>query len=57
MPILQIILAVILPPLAVFLKRGAGTELVIGVVLWLLGWIPGVLYALYIVLNDETAAV
>ena len=57
MPILQIILAVILPPLAVFLKRGAGTELIIGIVLWILGWIPGVLYALYIVLNDEGAAI
>lgn len=57
MPILQIILAVILPPLAVFLKRGAGTELIIGIVLWLLGWIPGTLYALYIVLTDEGAAI
>lgn len=57
MPILQIILAIILPPLAVFLNRGVGTELVIGIVLWLLGWIPGSLYALYIVLTDRGAAV
>ncbi len=57
MPILLIILAVILPPLAVFLKRGAGVDLVIAIVLWLLGWIPGTLYALYVVLTDRGAAV
>ncbi len=56
MPILHIILAILLPPLAVFMKRGAGTELVIGIILWLLGWIPGTLYALYIVLSDRSAA-
>ncbi len=57
MPILQIILAVLLPPLAVFLKRGVGTELLISIVLCIILWVPGILYALYIVLSDQGTAV
>ncbi|WP_420606106.1 YqaE/Pmp3 family membrane protein [Novosphingopyxis sp.] len=56
MPILQIILAVILPPLAVFLKRGVGPELLISIVLCIVFWVPGILYALYIVLSDRGTA-
>jgi uncharacterized membrane protein YqaE (UPF0057 family) len=47
--ILLIILAIILPPLAVFLKKNVGTELIISIVLSLFFYIPGILYALYIV--------
>ncbi|MGJ8640201.1 MAG: YqaE/Pmp3 family membrane protein [Opitutaceae bacterium] len=48
--IVQIILAVLLPPIAVFLKKGAGTPLILSIVLWILGVIPGIAYALYVVL-------
>jgi len=47
--LLLIILAIFLPPLAVFLKKKAGTELIISIVLSLFFYIPGILYALYIV--------
>jgi len=49
--ILLIIIAILLPPLAVFLKSGAGKDLLINVILCILFWIPGVLHALWIVLK------
>ncbi|HCR98106.1 MULTISPECIES: YqaE/Pmp3 family membrane protein [Halomonas] len=39
-------LAVLLPPLALGLTGAGGTRLLIGIVLTLLGWLPGVIYAL-----------
>ena len=39
-------LAVLLPPLAVGLTNGGTKRLIISVVLTLLGWVPGVVYAL-----------
>lgn len=36
MSILEIILAIFVPPVAVFLKKGAGKDLIINLVLWLL---------------------
>jgi uncharacterized membrane protein YqaE (UPF0057 family) len=47
-----VICAIILPPLAVGIKRGVGLPLVISIILSLLFWIPGLIYALYIVLKD-----
>ena len=48
--IVQIILAILLPPLAVFLKSGAGMPLVINIVLCLFFWVPGILHALWVIL-------
>jgi uncharacterized membrane protein YqaE (UPF0057 family) len=47
--IIKIILAVLLPPLAVFLHVGLGTQFWISLILTLLFWIPGVIYALLVV--------
>ncbi|MCP2044960.1 YqaE/Pmp3 family membrane protein [Pontibacter sp. HSC-36F09] len=47
--IIKIILAVLLPPLAVFLHVGIGTQFWISLILTLLFWIPGVIYALLVV--------
>ena len=49
--VLLIIIAILLPPLAVFLKSGAGKDLLINIVLCIMFWIPGVLHALWIVLK------
>jgi len=49
--ILLIIIAILLPPLAVFLKSGAGKDLLINIILCILFWIPGVLHALWVVLK------
>ncbi|KAI2625820.1 hypothetical protein M426DRAFT_316350 [Hypoxylon sp. CI-4A] len=49
--ICKIILAVILPPLGVFLERGCGADFCINVLLTILGYIPGIIHALYIILK------
>ena len=48
-PIVLIIIAILLPPLAVFLKEGAGKNLVINIILCLLFWLPGIVHALWLV--------
>jgi len=45
---LRLVLAILLPPLAVFLQEGTGKRFWIDVVLTFLAWIPGVLYAVYV---------
>lgn len=47
--IVEIILAVLLPPLAVFLHDGIGNTFWISLILTLLFWLPGVIYALLVV--------
>ncbi len=53
MKINRLILTVIIPPLGVFLKRGLGWPFLISIVLTLLAYVPGLVYALFIVLGDE----
>ncbi len=47
--LLLIIAAVFLPPLAVFLNKGVGKDLLINIVLTLLFFIPGSIHALWLV--------
>ncbi|MBE9534261.1 MAG: YqaE/Pmp3 family membrane protein [Proteobacteria bacterium] len=49
--VILIVLAIILPPLAVFLQKGAGKDLVINIVLCLFFYIPGIFHALWVVLK------
>lgn len=49
--IVQIILAILLPPLAVYFKAGTGTPLIISIVLTLLFFLPGQIHALWTVLK------
>ncbi|XP_058191737.1 hydrophobic protein RCI2B-like [Rhododendron vialii] len=44
----EIILAIFLPPLGVFFKYGCKLEFWICLLLTILGFIPGILYALYV---------
>ncbi len=48
MSILNIILAILLPPLAVFLTHGLGSKFLICLLLTFVGWLPGVIYAFYV---------
>ncbi|CDF79279.1 hypothetical protein BN863_15670 [Formosa agariphila KMM 3901] len=48
MSLLTIILSILLPPVAVFLKHGIGTTLLVSILLTLLGWLPGVIHAFYV---------
>ena len=52
MRLLHIILAVILPPLAVFLAAGLGPKFWLNVLLTLLGYIPGLVHAVWITVRD-----
>ncbi|KAJ7636397.1 plasma membrane proteolipid 3 [Roridomyces roridus] len=47
--VIKLIGAIILPPLGVFLERGCGTDLLINILLTLLGYIPGIIHAVYII--------
>ena len=47
--IVQVILAIILPPLAVYLKNGGGKDLIINIVLCFVFYVPAILHALWIV--------
>lgn len=49
--LLLVIIAILLPPLAVFLVEGLETEFWISLLLTLLFYVPGLIYALYIVLT------
>ncbi|WP_027126416.1 YqaE/Pmp3 family membrane protein [Gelidibacter mesophilus] len=45
MSLITIILNILLPPLAVFLKHGIGSAFFISILLTLIGWVPGVIHA------------
>lgn len=49
MDIIRIIAAIFLPPLGVFLQVGLGAQFWINIVLTLLGYIPGIIHAIYII--------
>lgn len=52
MDVLRVIAAVILPPLGVFLQVGFGLHFWLNILLTILGFIPGIIHALYIILRD-----
>ena len=47
--VLKIIVAIFLPPLGVLLEVGLGKHFWINIVLTLLGFIPGIIHAVYII--------
>ncbi|KAI4239631.1 MAG: hypothetical protein LQ349_000241 [Xanthoria aureola] len=49
--ILKIIVAIFLPPVGVLLERGFGSDFCINILLTILGYIPGIIHALYIILK------
>ncbi len=53
MCVLQGIVAFLLPPLAVLWKRGLGSSFLLSIVLTILGYVPGLVYALYVVITDR----
>ncbi|VEP11876.1 conserved hypothetical protein; putative membrane protein [Hyella patelloides LEGE 07179] len=56
MNIIQIVASILLPPLGVFLATGVSSALIINIVLTLLGWIPGVIHALWILSKQSEQA-
>jgi uncharacterized membrane protein YqaE (UPF0057 family) len=53
--IIKIILAIILPPLAAALQVGLSTHFWINIILTILGYIPGLIHALWLVLTNKKA--
>lgn len=47
--IVLIILAIFLPPIAVLLKKGAGKDLIINIVLCFVFFIPAIIHAIWLV--------
>lgn len=53
MNILRIIASVLLPPLGVFLTVGIGSAFWINILLTLLGYIPGIIHAIWVISKRE----
>lgn len=49
MDIIRIIFAIILPPVGVFFQVGLGLHFWINILLTLLGYIPGIVHAIWII--------
>jgi uncharacterized membrane protein YqaE (UPF0057 family) len=47
--ILRILLAILLPPVGVFLQVGLGLHFWLNILLTLLGYIPGIVHAVWII--------
>ncbi len=56
MGIVNIIASILLPPLGVFMNMGISQALVINILLTLLGWLPGVIHALWIISKKSEQA-
>ncbi|MEA3347210.1 MAG: YqaE/Pmp3 family membrane protein [Candidatus Auribacterota bacterium] len=47
--IVLIIISILLPPLAVFLKKGFGKDFFINIILCLIFYVPGIIHAIWVV--------
>ncbi|RDV39104.1 YqaE/Pmp3 family membrane protein [Bradymonadaceae bacterium TMQ3] len=54
MSVLRVIFAVLLPPLGVFLTVGLGGAFWINILLTLLGYIPGIIHAIWVIAKADT---
>ena len=53
MDILRIVLAIILPPLAVFLTIGLAMHFWVNILLTILGVVPGMIHALWVIVKNK----
>ncbi|MDX1457848.1 MAG: YqaE/Pmp3 family membrane protein [Marinobacter sp.] len=49
MDLLRVLIAILLPPLGVFLQEGFGKHFWINIVLTIFGYIPGIVHAVWII--------
>lgn len=52
---LKVILSIFLPPVAAYMQVGTTTHLWVNIVLTILGGVPGIIHALWLVLTDQKA--
>ncbi|WP_136635525.1 YqaE/Pmp3 family membrane protein [Pseudooceanicola onchidii] len=55
MDLLRILVAIFIPPLGVFLQVGLGGAFWLNLLLTILGYIPGIIHAIYIILSRGPA--
>lgn len=51
MDVVRILIAILLPPLGVFLQVGLGLQFWLNILLTILGYIPGIIHAIYIIVK------
>ena len=51
MDVIRILCAIILPPLGVFLQVGLGLHFWLNILLTLLGYVPGIIHAIWVVVR------
>lgn len=49
--VIRILLSIILPPVGVFLEVGLGIHFWLNILLTLLGYVPGIIHAVWIILR------
>ena len=49
MDLFRIIIAILLPPLGVFLQVGFGGQFFLNILLTILGYVPGIIHAVWII--------
>jgi uncharacterized membrane protein YqaE (UPF0057 family) len=49
--VIRILLAIVLPPLGVFLQVGIGLHFWLNLLLTLLGYVPGIIHAVWVILK------
>lgn len=53
MDVIKIIVSILLPPLGVFLQVGIGKHFWINIILTLLGYIPGIVHAIWVIAKNK----
>ena len=53
MELIKIIIAIILPPLGVFLQVGIGKHFWLNILLTILGYIPGIIHAIWVIAKNK----
>lgn len=50
--VIRVICSIVIPPLGVFLQVGLGLHFWINILLTLLGYVPGIIHAVWIILRE-----
>jgi len=53
MKLVRILAGILVPPLGIFLTVGVGPTLIINILLTLLGWLPGSIHAIWVILKHD----
>jgi uncharacterized membrane protein YqaE (UPF0057 family) len=53
MDVIRVVVAILLPPLGVFLQTGLGIHFWLNILLTLLGYIPGIIHAVWTIMRRE----